>query len=88
MTIDKLGLAKNAIGFVVGAGVSKIVHAVITNNISPVTLFDKVTVVSASLVLGSMAREATRKFINRQIDEIVAFVNETRDEMKTETDPA
>lgn len=71
MTIDGIGITKKVVGIVVGAGVSKIAHAIIQNNISPEKVIDKITVVSASVVLGSMAREATKEYTDRQIDNAV-----------------
>ena len=62
MTLNGIDIAKKAVGLVVGAGASKIVHAIIQNNISPEKVIDKITIVSASVVIGSMAREATKEY--------------------------
>lgn len=68
MDLNGIDITKKVVGIVVGAGASKIVHAVIQNNIQPDKIVDKITVVSASIVIGSMAREATKEFTDRQID--------------------
>ena len=88
MTIDSIQLAKTAVGFVVGAGVSKIVHAVIKNNITPEKVLDKISVVAASVVVGSMAREATKEYTDRQIDNVVTQYRELKAKIKGTTEEA
>jgi hypothetical protein len=74
--MNKLDIAKKAVSFVVGAGVSKIVAGIIQNNTSPEKLTDKVALVSASLVVGAMATDATSKYTNAKIDELATWYNE------------
>lgn len=69
--ISKTDIAKNVVGLIVGAGTAKITKRVISNNIEPEKKVDKVTVTAASLVIGSMASDATRKYTDAKIDEIV-----------------
>jgi hypothetical protein len=85
MTIDGIDITKKVVGIVVGAGASKIVHAIIQNNISPEKIVDKITIVSASVVIGSMAREATKEFTDRQIDNAVTAYRAMSDAIKART---
>lgn len=71
MPINKTNIAKTVVGFVVGAGTSKIVKSIIDKNVEPEKKTDKVAVASASLVVGSMAADATKKYTDAKIDEIV-----------------
>jgi hypothetical protein len=85
MTLNGIDIAKKAVGLVVGAGASKIVHAIIQNNISPEKVIDKITIVSASVVIGSMAREATKEYTDRQIDNAVAAYHALSAAVKAKT---
>lgn len=85
MSIDGIDITKKVVGIVVGAGASKIVHAVIANNIAPDKIIDKITVVSASIVIGSMAREATKEYTDRQIDNVVAAYHAVSAAVKAKT---
>jgi hypothetical protein len=71
--MTKIELAKAAVGFVVGAGTSKIAGSIIRNNVSPDKVTDQVAVVSATVVIGMMAADATRKYTDDKIDEAVAW---------------
>ena len=72
---NKIALAKNAVSFVVGAGVTKIVHAIIANNVQPTKPVDQVTVTAASIVLGSLVADKTKDYTDAKIDEIVEWWN-------------
>lgn len=72
----KLDVLKFAVSFVVGAGTSKITHAIISNNINPQTTYDAVTTAGGSLVIGMMAAEATRDYTDAKIDAAATWVNE------------
>jgi len=68
--MTKIDILKQVVGFVVGAGVTRIVKSTIENNIEPEEkLHNKVAVTSASLVFGSMARDATKDYTDAKIDE-------------------
>lgn len=71
--MTKTDIAKQIVGLVVGAGTSKIISSIIQNNIEPEKKVDKVTVASASLVTGMMARDASKKYTDRKIDELVSW---------------
>lgn len=71
MPMNKTAIAKQIVGFVVGAGASKIVKSIIEKNVETEKTTDKVMVASASLVAGSMAADATKKYTDAKIDELV-----------------
>lgn len=67
--MDKLALAKFVANGIVGLGTGKIVTGVIANNVPVVSTIDKITVLGAGLVVGSMAKEATKAHTEAKIDE-------------------
>lgn len=71
--MDTLAIAKKAVQIVVGAGVTKIVAGIIEHNTDPKKVTDKVAIVGASFVLGSMAADATSKYTDAKIDELAAW---------------
>lgn len=73
MSMTKTDIAKTIVGFVVGAGASKIVKGVIDKNVEPEKKTDKVAVAAASYVVGAMAADATKKYTDAKIDEIVEW---------------
>jgi hypothetical protein len=76
--MEPLDIAKMATCYMVGAGTGKIVTSIIRNNIEdPENLYKKIQIVGAGVVLGMMAKDATKKYTDAKIDEYVAFYNET-----------
>lgn len=75
--MTKLQIAKQIASTIVGIGTTKIVSAIIQNNITPDKVIDKVTVVGASVVIGSMAADATKTYTDAKIDEAVAWWKKT-----------
>jgi hypothetical protein len=71
--MTKLDLAKTAVTFVVGAGTTKIVGGIIKNNVSPENAADTVAVTSATLVIGMMAADRTKKYTDALIDETIVW---------------
>jgi len=74
--MNKLDIAKKAVTIVVGMGTTKIVSGIIQNNTTPEKLADKVAILSASVVLGSMAADYTSQYTNAKIDQIAEWWNE------------
>ncbi len=70
--MNKLDVTKNIVRFVVGAGVTKIVNDVISNNTNPEKVTEKVTIVAGGVVLGMMASDASKVYTSAKIDEYVA----------------
>jgi len=74
--MSKTEIAKCVVSVVVGSGTTKIVSAVIRNNVSPEKITDKVTIAAGSVVLGLMAADATKNYTDAKIDEAVAWWRE------------
>lgn len=74
--MNKIEIAKHTASVIVGLGTGKIVKDIIKNNTEIVTRTDMVTVASASVVIGSMASDATREYTDAKIDAVVAWYNE------------
>lgn len=75
--MKKLDIAKNVVTFIVGAGTSQIAHGIIQNNVTPEKTTDKVAVKVASVVIGSMAADATSEYTGAKIDKMAYWYNET-----------
>jgi hypothetical protein len=73
--MTKIEVTKNVVSFVVGIGTSQIVKTVIKNNVQPENLIEKITVTAGAVVLGSMVADASRKYTDDKIDELVAWWN-------------
>lgn len=71
-----LDITKKAVGFVVGAGTTRIVVGIIENNTDPEKLHEKAAIITAGVVIGSMAKDATQKYTDAKIDEIAAWWKE------------
>lgn len=71
--MDKISAAKKIVTTIVGIGTTKIVHGIIENNVDTTTTISKVTVASASTVIGYSMSEKTSDYTDRKIDEAVTF---------------
>jgi len=69
--MTKTDIAKRVVGFVVGAGTTKIVGSIIQKNTEFEKKTDRIAAASASLVIGAMAADASTKYTDTKIDEIV-----------------
>lgn len=69
--MNKIELAKKAASLIVGLGTTKIVNDIIENNTTTETVKDKVAVKAGSVVIGSMAADATSSYTDRKIDEAI-----------------
>lgn len=74
--MTKLELTKTVATFIVGVGTSKIVSGIVQHNTNPEKLSDQVSIAAASLVIGSMAADATRKYTDAGIDKVAAWYKE------------
>jgi hypothetical protein len=57
---------------VVGVGTTTVSNSIIRNNVTPSNPVEAVSVAVASLVIGSMASEATKSHTDNKIDEFLA----------------
>lgn len=67
--MDALDITKKAASFIVGAGTGKIVAAIIQDNVDPEKIHEKVEVIAAGVVIGAMAKDATKHYTDAKIDE-------------------
>lgn len=71
---SKTEIAKTIVGFVVGAGASRIAKSIIDRNTDPEErLHNRVAVASSSVVVGLMAADASKKYTDAKIDEVVEW---------------
>lgn len=70
---DKFAIAKLVINLAAGAGVSKVVNDIISNNTTVETTADAVKVWTGSIVIGSMAADAGSKHVNAKVDQVAAW---------------
>lgn len=80
--MDKIDITKKISSFVVGMGTGKIVTAVIGANVPTDSIIEKITVYSAGVVIGMMAKDATKQYTDVKIDEAVAFVHQIQTKAK------
>jgi hypothetical protein len=75
--MDNLDIAKKAVTYIVGAGTGKIVASVIQSNVaSPEKLLHRVEVIGAGVVIGMMAKDATKKYTDAKFDEYTTIYRE------------
>lgn len=77
-----LGIIKFAVSGAVGIGASKIVGKIIAANVTPETLFDKITMAGGAWALGGMASKATKKYTDGTIDDVAKVVEKQVDNFK------
>lgn len=85
-TMDKIAIAKQAASWIVGAGTAKIVSSIIQNNVDPEKLYQKIEVLAAGIVIGSMAKDATKAYTDTKIDGYVAKWHEFKSKKDTPTE--
>lgn len=68
--MKKLTIVKNAVSIVVGAGTTRIIAGIIANNTAPTKLTDKVAIVAAAFVLGSIAGKMVTEYTDAMIDQL------------------
>lgn len=70
--MNAVTVTKFVVRSAVGLGTSKIVHSIIKNNIQPEKTIENIEVATASMMIGMMAADATKKYTDAKIDEYVA----------------
>jgi hypothetical protein len=71
--MKSVAVAKKIVSTIVGIGTTKIIKDMIENNVDTDTVYQKVTVGSASVAIGYAVSETTSEYTDRKIDEIVAL---------------
>lgn len=84
--MNKLAAFKLAARIVVGAGTTTISNSIIKNNVNPANVIEQISVGVASVVVGSMASEATKSHTDAKIDALAEAIKNAR--TSTVTDPA
>lgn len=71
--MTKIEFAKKVATLIVGMGTTKIVSDVIKNNVEPSNVAEKVTIFAGSMVIGSMASDATKSYTDAKIDAAITW---------------
>lgn len=79
-TVNVIKLATTT---VVGIGTSRIVKAIITNNVSTtdMSLIEETTVVASSYVLGAMVADATKKYTDAKVEAAANWIADRRNKL-------
>lgn len=77
--MQKLDVFKYAARFVVGSGTMTISNAIIRNNVTADSMPQRISIAVASLVIASIASEATREHTDRRIDGVVEMWNKSNE---------
>lgn len=72
--MNKIAIAKATARIVVGLGTTTVTNSIIRNNVSPSNMIEQISTAVASVVIGSMASEATKSHTDAKIDEFVDAV--------------
>lgn len=75
MRKSKTDIAKTIVGFVAGCGASVIARSIIQKNVDTEDerLHTRAAVAAGTIAIGAMAADATRKYTDAKIDEIVEW---------------
>lgn len=84
--MTKIDLAKKLTGIVVGAGTALIVKGFVDNNTDPQKLTEKVAIGAATIAIGAIAKDATRKYTDSLIDTLVETWHKATIQIKEMTD--
>lgn len=82
MEMTKTDIVKAVVGWIVAGGTSLIIKGIIENNTAPEKLTQKVAIFAASVAIGGMAKNATRKYTDEQIDWLIDTWNSAVDTVK------
>lgn len=77
-----LEMVKTVTTFAVGAGSAKIIASVIANNVTPKTMIDRITMSSASVVMGMMVGDLTKTYTSNKIDEIASVISQVKSQVE------
>ena len=76
--MTKTEVAKAIAAFVIGSATYAVVKEIIKNNTSPEKVTDKAAIIIASYVLGCIAADASVKWTEKKIDELIASFQKAR----------
>ncbi len=73
MSSDKINIAKAVVKIVAGLGVSKITRDIIVNNVNIENTWDKVQVVTGTVVITGVVARETGPYIDEGVDKIAGW---------------
>jgi len=76
--MNKVAAVKLVARVIVGAGTTTISSSIIKNNVEPSNMIEQISTAVASVVIGSMASEATKSHTDAKIDAVVEAWNKTK----------
>ena len=77
--MNKLDATKLVVEFVVGTGVAKITSDIIANNINdPEKITSKVSTIAGAVVLGMMAKDASKHYVSVKIDSTIESLKKSK----------
>ena len=79
-----IAIAKLGIQFATSLGVAKILGDIVKNNVTVVTTVQKVTVTTASLVLGSMIVDQTSSHIETVATDVTDWLEKRKNDKETD----
>jgi hypothetical protein len=86
MAFNVLSSVKIVVSGIVGIGAGKIAKDIITNQINPETLIDKVTTVAGAWAIAGMVADASKNYTDKAIDDVygygVKIVDRVKDQQK------
>lgn len=86
--MNKVDAVKLVARIVVGAGTTHISNSIIKNNVQPSNMIETISTAVASVVIGSMASEATKSHTSAKIDAAVEAWNKTKSKEDHAVTPA
>lgn len=76
--MNRIDIAKKVTSFVVGTATAAVVKQIILNNTTPEKVTDKAAVMVGCYVLGGIAADASKKWTDAKIDELVEAFKKIR----------
>ncbi len=80
---NKIQITKAIVGAIVRFGTGSIVYAIVRNNTTPESAFEKISIPAGSFVLGGIASDAARQYSERMIDDLVETFGGLKDNVKS-----
>jgi alpha-D-ribose 1-methylphosphonate 5-triphosphate diphosphatase PhnM len=77
-TMNKIAAVKLVARIIVGAGTTTVSNSIIKNNVQPSNVLEQISTAVASVVIGSMASEATKSHTDAKIDSLVDAWNNVK----------
>ena len=79
--MNRIKVVKFVLGVIVSAGTTKIVAGFVRNNVTPTSMRDKITIIAATTVIGSIVVHAVKAHADSMVDEVVAGWNQAKERL-------